>query len=99
MTPLPTITSYGQYSSQNYAAHTLCVTMGGMDVYFSYQTPVAFRGNGHPLTVRQNDWGPTTSKHLNWIDGGRKKERAEGPRFEAQLEHAMSSCKPSKIPA
>lgn len=67
---LPAIGSYGKYSSDNYGAHTLMVTLPGLTVWFSYQTPVAFRVDEHLKVVRENIWGPTTGKHLNWIDGG-----------------------------
>ena len=81
---LPTISSYGQYSSGNYGAHTLCVEMPGVTVWFSYQTPVAFRvfGPEARFVVRENDWGPTTGKHLKWVDGGNKKDRVSGEEFE-----------------
>jgi hypothetical protein len=82
---LPSFRSYGEYSSGNYGAHCLMFTIPGKgEVYFSYQTPVAFRGrNG--LVVRENDWGPTTGKHLNWIDGGNKNGRIPGDEFERRL--------------
>ena len=35
--------------------------------------------------VRVNDWGPTTGKHLNWIDGGDHKNRLPGSEFEQLL--------------
>ena len=78
---LPTINSYGNYSSDNYGAHCLCVTIPGLKVWFSYQTPVAFQADG-PRIVRENEWGPTTGKHLNWIDGGEKSRRVSGEEFE-----------------
>ncbi len=68
---IPSVENYGKYSSENYGAHTLCFTdERGYDFYFSYRTCVAFRTPDTGLIVRQNDWGPTTGKHLNWIDGG-----------------------------
>jgi len=78
---LPKISSYGQYSSGNYGAHCLLVTIGDCDLYFSYQTLVAFCHPTTGLVVRENDWGPTTGKHLNWIDGGNKKKRISGEEF------------------
>ena len=66
---LPTISNYGNYSSSNYGAHTLQVDVGPLSVWFSYKTPVAFRAPGIPIVVRKNEWGPTTGKHLRWIDG------------------------------
>lgn len=38
---LPSIANYGNYSSDNYGAHSLRVTIGGITVWFSYKTPVA----------------------------------------------------------
>jgi hypothetical protein len=65
--------------------NSACVTVLGVDVYFSYRTPIAFRAGGG-LVVRENAWGPTTGKHLNRIDGGDKEAKAArvcGERFAA----------------
>lgn len=83
---LPTFTNYGRYSSGNYGAHTMLFTdSAGRDFYFSYQTLVAFRIRGR-LVVRRNIWGPTTGKHLNWIDEGSlvtQAKRVSESEFEA----------------
>jgi hypothetical protein len=71
---LPTISNYGQYSSSNYGAHTLMVNVGGVRLWYSYSTLVAF-ADGNQFCVCENVWGTTTGKHINWIDGGRKSER------------------------
>lgn len=75
---LPTISNYGKYSSDNYP-HCRLVDMGSVRVWFSYSTPIAFTSvrvsrfrTFSIRVVRENDWGPTTGKHLNWIDGGDK---------------------------
>ena len=81
MLKLPKISSYGQYKSDNYGAHCLVMSMAGFNVYFSYQTPVAFSTPKHNLVVRENIWGPTTGKHLNWIDGGNKHNRVTTEKF------------------
>ena len=87
---LPSFRSYGDYSSQGYGAHALQFRIGGLTVWFSYQTPVAFcHGMGQKI-VRQNNWGPTTGKHLNWIDGGDKHSRVNSETFERLLTEAMS---------
>ncbi len=57
-----------------YAPKFTKVEMKHLDLYFSYETLVAFC-HDHPnlgpvWAVRQNDWGPTTGGHLNSIDGG-----------------------------
>lgn len=82
MSVLPTIESYGEYSSSNYGAHALLVAVDNLSIWFSYQTPVAFQRGHGPIVARQNDWGSTTGKHLNWIDGGNKKARVSGAEFE-----------------
>ena len=47
--------------------------------------PVAFRTFETGLVVRENDWGLTTGKHLNAIDGGEKSKRVSGDVFEKML--------------
>lgn len=84
---MPTIRTYGHYaggnySGRNYGTHALVVELGGVTVWFSYQTPVAFRVQDGKRVVRQNDWSTTTGKHLNWIDGGDKASRVTGEEFE-----------------
>lgn len=53
------------------------VNIGGVLVWFSYETPIAFWSLNGELVVRENVWGPTTGKHLNAIDGGTKAAKAE----------------------
>ena len=40
---LPTIDNYGQYSSNNYGAHTRLLRTANIDLYYSYDTIVAYR--------------------------------------------------------
>jgi len=87
---LPSFRTYGDYSSEGYGVHTLQFLVGDLTVWFSYQTPVAFcHGIGQQI-VRQNDWGPTTGKHLNWIDGGDKASRVDSGTFERLLAEALA---------
>ena len=79
--------NYGEYSSSNYGAHTLAFEDKNNTYYFSYDTLVAVR-TSKGLFVRENIWGTTTGKHLNWIDGGSKrakKERLTKEQFEKVL--------------
>lgn len=85
---LPRISTYGQYSSGNYGAHCLRVQVAGRTLYFSYQTLVAFEGRTGRV-VRENDWGPTTGKHLNWIDGGNRASRVSAEAFAAAWEREL----------
>jgi hypothetical protein len=92
---MPEIRSYGNYASDNYGAHCLVVQIAGVTVWFSYQTPVAFQADG-PRVVRENDWGPTTGKHLNWIDGGVRSNRVSGKEFERlYAEHVEGATVPA----
>ena len=53
------------------------INIGTTTVWFSYETPIAFKnGTWSTLVVRENVWGTTTGKHLNWIDGGTKEAKA-----------------------
>lgn len=79
---LPTFTNYGEYSSNNYGAHSLMFTdPHGNRFYYSYHTLVAFETPKTGRVVIRNAWGTTTGKHLNWIDGGNKKARVTSEEF------------------
>lgn len=81
--------TYGEYSD-NYGTNCLEIGLNGLKVFFSYETPVAFHHPDFGLVVRQNSWGPTTGKHLNWIDGGYKEERVDDQTFREKLDRAAS---------
>ncbi len=89
---LPTIFNYmgSRYSNDNYGAHSLCVELGNLDLYYSYKTVIAYRYGGD-LIVRKNDWSTTTGKHLNAIDGGAKKTRIDGQEFETKLAEVLQT--------
>jgi hypothetical protein len=77
--------NYGNYSSNNYGSHSLAFRYAdGTITYFSYKTPIAiYDDNG--LCIRENIWGPTTGKHLNWINKD-KSIRVGSDIFEARLQ-------------
>ena len=55
------------------------------DYAFSYRTCIGFnRWDGKGWIVRRNEWGPTTGKHLNWLDGD-KSRRVDGATFTQLL--------------
>ena len=86
------IYTYGNYSSNNYGAHCLCVELGARKFYFSYQTLVAFKGTNSKgesfFVIHQNEWGNTTGKHLNWICSD-KSRRVDDKEFQKQLARFM----------
>ena len=88
MTQLP---SFETYCENTNPQNALVFYMDEITIWFSYKTPVAFREIGGPHTVvRKNDWGGTTGKHLNAIDGGAKQDRIPSAAFEAQLQKALA---------
>lgn len=58
------------------------MNMGPIRVWISYETPVGFQAPDGRLVVRKNEWGPTTGRHLNHIDGGAKKSRVDKNTFD-----------------
>lgn len=64
--------------------NALRFTLGELVVWFSYETPVAFSHPSTGLVCRENEWGPTTGRHLNAIEPDRAK-RIPGGEFEARL--------------
>ena len=83
--------NYGNYSSDNYGAHTQKIWIGDLTLYFSYDTVVAFRAPGQYRKVCENMWGPTTGKHLNWIDDGNKAGRLESEQFAKELSETLEA--------
>lgn len=68
------------------------IRIGGVILYFSYNTVIAFedvrKGVAKGLVVRENAWGSKTGKHLNRVDGGGKEARARrlpSEEFETEL--------------
>ena len=86
---LPKWSMYANYSNGNYGIHALRFDVDGNSFWFSYKTLVAFQKGFSGIIVRQNDWGPTTGKHLNVIDGGDKKRRLSAGEFELAFDHAF----------
>jgi hypothetical protein len=85
---LPSITSYGNYSSDNYGFHTQKVTLKNISIYYSYETIVAYEDIKDGLVCCKNQWGVTTGKHLNWIEPN-KKLRKSSEEFEKLLNEAL----------
>lgn len=84
--------SFDVYCDNTTGQNALVFDLGtGARVWFSYKTPVAFKLGSEPLIVRENDWGPTTGKHLNAIDGGDKKSRVSGEVFMELLGYAQEN--------
>lgn len=82
--------NYGWYSSDNYGAHSLKFEDAcGNEFWFSYQTLVAFRIKGE-FHIVKNYWGPTTGKHLNWINSNHDR-RESMEEFNENYERLMAA--------
>ena len=75
--------NYGEYEREGYGAHCIAIDVGKVTFYFSYDTIVAYLTPGEGLVMRENEWGPTTGKHLNWISTTR--DRLPEEEFEQKL--------------
>ena len=80
--------NYGNYSSDNYGAHSLCFVTPTGKYWFNYDTLVAFMINGE-FHIIKNYWGTTTGKHLNWIDDDHS-IREDRETFDANLNKLMN---------
>lgn len=61
------------------------VYIGNLALHFSYTTLVGYDDHHDGLVVRQNDWGPTTGKHLNALDNGNKESRLPKAEFDTKV--------------
>ncbi len=91
MTNKVSISNYGNYSSDNYGSSRV-VSIGNLDLYFSYKTVIAFRDNTTGLIIRQNSWRATTGKHLNAINPDHS-IRISSEEFEKKLNKVLKSHK------
>ena len=80
--------NYGHYSSSNYGANSMAVSIGGLTLWFSYDTVIAIQAPGHLKQVCENGWGNTTGKHLNWLEPN-KKERLSFDEFNNILRRTL----------
>ena len=71
-------------------ANFCVVTIGDLSLAFSYQTVIGYRCRGG-WTLCENEWGPTTGKHLNHLDPDRTNRVHRGD-FEAGLSAALEWC-------
>ena len=77
------ITNYCDTSDRSRVVH-----IGNLDLYFSYETVIAFRSERTGFVIRQNDWSMTTGKHLNAINSDHS-IRISSVDFERELEDCL----------
>lgn len=99
------------FYNQNSAKNALLVEVNFVSFYFSYNTlvwvhiPYDYNSSKPPhqfngTYVIKNQWGPTTWKHLNWIDGGtRPQDRLDQKEFDKVVKYAMKVARIKKPPS
>ncbi|MFA5149071.1 MAG: hypothetical protein WC491_08120 [Candidatus Omnitrophota bacterium] len=79
---------YGSsYASKN--PNTQLVTIGDLEIFFSYSTPVAYRTSSE-FIISENAWSTTTGRHLNIIHPD-KTRRVPREVFEQKLADIAAS--------
>lgn len=64
--------------------------LSNLKLYFSYETLIAFEHPDAGLVIRENNWGPTTGKHLNAINNDTR-IRVPGNLFQQQWQEFAES--------
>ena len=64
------------------------VTVHGIDLAFSYETNIGIRVGYERWALRVNEWGPTTGKHMNYLNEN-KSARLEGNEFEGFVDDML----------
>ena len=81
--------------NENSAKNFNSVSIGDIIFYFSYETCVGVYIENR-LYVHENVWGTTTGKHLNWLDGGNKKDRLNSDEFDKIISRVSINVKVSE---
>ena len=63
--------------------------LGRIELYFSFNTLIAFRVPYTSMFISENIWGQTTGRHLNAIDPDKSK-RLPRKEFEAKADQLLS---------
>lgn len=67
-------------------------TEDGLEIATSYSTVIGYRVPGEAWTVRENEWGNTTARHMLYLDDAytakQKGYRLDGEMFERHLQVA-----------
>lgn len=69
------------------------VEVGSLQLAFSYKTVIGFNDAWSGWVLRENEWGPITGKHLNWLNTDA--DRVPGEEFEALLATVLDRLTPA----
>ncbi len=65
------------------------VSIGDIELYFSYETCVGFYAPGEGMVISENMWSTTTGKHLNYWQSD-KSMRVKHDVFKEKLEAVLA---------
>ena len=82
------LSNYGQGKTPQW--NTTQVHIGNLSIWFSYKTIIAFCNVKQGMVVSENQWGPTTGKHLNWINTTR--QRLPRTQFNEEFNIALDNA-------
>lgn len=85
------------YCPSTTTGNAIVVGVGELDLFFSYETLVAFSLPGVGRIVHENIWSTTTGKHLNAIDKKQGK-RLGTEEFNALLQSTLEKAGLTKLP-
>lgn len=82
---------YGRnrYGRNNYGNHSMSFSFGGIKMWFSYETLIAFQVDCCSQIVRENSWGPTTARHLQAAQHGGYGKRYPAEEFLVLFANAL----------
>jgi hypothetical protein len=80
---------YRTKSSGNIDYNSPFIKFGGLKLYYSYQTVIAFKTPNTGLVICENVWSRATGMHLNKIDRDKSK-RVDFDTFRVQLENVLN---------
>jgi hypothetical protein len=87
-----------QRARRNTPATTFSIC--GVHIYFSYDTPVGCNPPNAPSFQRENEWGPTTGRHLNeWGFNTPGIEKLDRQEFERRMELAIYEAMANRMSA
>lgn len=84
-------------SCNNYGNHSMSFRFAGIKMWFSYKTMIAFQADGCLQIVRENEWGPTTGRHLQAAQRGYGKRYPEDE-FLVLFADALNRAGIAKVP-
>lgn len=86
---MPELQPYGTYRSPAGQVKASMIVLGPVKIWYSSRIPIAFQINNRRIYVRRNIWGRATSRHMWWIDRGRRRNRLSQADFQREWDRQV----------